>query len=48
MVGRKDNSKHINVIESWKKDLFKGKRDTSWKLWTLIAYERWASIKGIT
>ena len=40
--------KNTNIIESWKKDLFKGKRDTSWKLWTLIAYERWASSKGIT
>ena len=47
-----------NVIESleilqpdqifkWKEDFFSGKKDNSWKLWTLISYEKWAKNNNI-
>jgi len=37
-----------SMVDEWKKSLFSGTRDTSWKLWTLISYYYWAESKGIT
>ena len=34
--------KNPEIIFKWKKDLFNGKKDNSWKLWTLISYAHWA------
>ena len=32
---------NFNMVEDWKKSLFSGKLDTSWKLWTLLSYYYW-------
>jgi len=34
--------KNPNIIFQWKNDFFNGKKDNSWKLWTLISYAYWA------
>ena len=40
--------KNTNIISQWKNDFFNGKKDNSWKLWTLISYAYWAkSLKVI-
>ncbi len=38
------NIKNKKIIENWKKDFFLGKKDNSWKLWTLISYAKWAEL----
>jgi len=43
-IGIKDYS----MIENWKTNLHNGKRDTSWKLWTLMSYYYWCESKGMT
>ncbi len=30
------------IISEWRDDFFNGKKDNSWKLWTLISYTHWA------
>ncbi len=35
------------VIENWKEQFFNGKKDNSWKLWTLISYYGWAKNNNI-
>ena len=30
------------IINNWKEDFFRGKKDNSWKLWVLISYYHWA------
>ena len=42
-LGILDNS----VVEDWKMNLFSGKRDTSWQLWTLLVYDQWIKAKGL-
>ena len=32
------------VVKSWKADLANGRRDTSWHLWTLLAFQEWARL----
>lgn len=39
--------KNHYIVNQWKQNLYSGKKDTSWQLWTLISYKQWASIKGI-
>jgi asparagine synthase (glutamine-hydrolysing) len=34
--------KNPNIIFQWKNDFLNGKKDNSWKLWTLISYAYWA------
>ena len=34
--------KNPTIISQWKNDFFNGKKDNSWKLWTLISYAYWA------
>ena len=41
-IGIKDHA----MVQEWKNLLFGGKRDTSWKLWTLISYYHWSESKG--
>ena len=41
-IGIKDHA----IVQEWKNSLFGGKRDTSWKLWTLISYYHWSESKG--
>jgi len=41
-IGIKDHA----MVQNWKNSLFGGKRDTSWKLWTLISYYHWSESKG--
>jgi asparagine synthase (glutamine-hydrolysing) len=41
-IGIKDHA----MVQDWKNLLFVGKRDTSWKLWTLISYYHWSESKG--
>ena len=36
------NIKNPEIISQWKNDFFNGKKDNSWKLWTLISYTHWA------
>ena len=40
--------KNHSMIEQWKNALYEGKRDTSWKLWTLMSYYYWCESKGMT
>ena len=35
--------KNIKIINKWKEDFYNGKRDNSWKLWTLISFSKWAN-----
>jgi asparagine synthase (glutamine-hydrolysing) len=30
----------------WRAELESGRRDTAWKLWTMIAFQKWASLHG--
>jgi asparagine synthase (glutamine-hydrolysing) len=39
--------KNHSMVQDWKNSLFRGKRDTSWKLWTLISYYYWSESKGL-
>ena len=32
------------VVESWKRDLATRRRDTSWHLWTVLAFQEWARL----
>jgi asparagine synthase (glutamine-hydrolysing) len=32
------------VVESWKRDLAGRRRDTSWHLWTMLAFQEWARL----
>jgi asparagine synthase (glutamine-hydrolysing) len=32
------------VVQSWKTDLANGQRDTSWHLWTMLAFQEWARL----
>jgi asparagine synthase (glutamine-hydrolysing) len=32
------------LIEQWRKDLASGRRDTSWQLWTVLAFQEWARL----
>ena len=34
----------LDVIESWRRDLATGRRDTSWQLWTVLAFQEWARL----
>ena len=34
------------IIEEWKQGLYSNKRDTSWQLWTLVAYKQWMESRG--
>ena len=34
--------KDTEVFDNWKNEFFHGKKDNSWKLWTLISYAKWA------
>ena len=34
--------KDTEVFNNWKNEFFLGKKDNSWKLWTLISYAKWA------
>ena len=36
-----------SMVNSWKESLYSGKRDTSWKLWTLMSYYYWSEEKGL-
>ena len=36
--------KNTNLIKNWKNEFFLGKKDNSWKLWTLISYAEWAKL----
>ena len=33
-----------DTVRSWKDDLARGRRDTAWHLWTLLAFQEWARI----
>lgn len=35
-------------VRRWLTDLLSGRRDTSWQLWTLLAFQAWAEGEGIT
>ncbi len=35
------------IINNWKDEFFKGHKDHSWKLWTLISYSTWATRNSI-
>ena len=39
--------KNPKIISKWKEDFFNGKKDNSWKLWTLISYTHWAKSQKI-
>lgn len=32
------------VVSAWKSDLGTGRRDTSWQLWTILAFQEWARL----
>jgi asparagine synthase (glutamine-hydrolysing) len=32
------------ILQSWKTDLANGHRDTSWQLWTILAFQEWARL----
>ncbi len=32
------------IVQSWKADLANGHRDTSWQLWTILAFQEWARL----
>jgi asparagine synthase (glutamine-hydrolysing) len=32
------------IVETWKKDLATRRRDTSWHLWTMLAFQEWARL----
>jgi asparagine synthase (glutamine-hydrolysing) len=32
------------VVETWKRDLATRRRDTSWHLWTMLAFQEWARL----
>ena len=34
------------VIKAWQDDLATGRRDTSWHLWTMLAFQEWARLHG--
>ncbi len=34
------------VVAGWRRDLASGRRDTSWSLWTLLAFQEWARLHG--
>ncbi|MGN6573911.1 MAG: asparagine synthase (glutamine-hydrolyzing) [Pseudolabrys sp.] len=34
------------IVESWKRDLAGRRRDTSWHLWTMLAFQEWARLNG--
>ena len=36
-----------SLVEAWKVNLFSGKKDTSWQLWTLLVYDQWMKAKGL-
>ena len=36
----------LRIIEEWKQGLYSNKRDTSWQLWTLVAYKQWMESRG--
>ena len=38
---------NTSIVENWKKNLFAGKKDTSWQLWTLLAYDQWLKARGL-
>jgi len=31
-------------IAAWSQELTNGRRDTSWQLWTLLAFQEWARL----
>ena len=33
-----------DVVQGWKSDLAMGRRDTSWHLWTILAFQEWARL----
>jgi asparagine synthase (glutamine-hydrolysing) len=33
-----------DVVQGWRRDLAAGYRDTSWQLWTVIAFQEWARL----
>ena len=33
-----------DLVSSWRDDLASGRRDTSWQLWTLLAFQEWARL----
>ena len=39
--------KNLNIISHWKKELYNGKKDNSWKLWVLVSYYHWAKNNNI-
>jgi asparagine synthase (glutamine-hydrolysing) len=32
------------VVQNWRNDLANGHRDTSWQLWTMLAFQEWARL----
>ena len=32
------------VVQSWKSEFVNGRRDTSWHLWTILAFQQWAEL----
>ena len=36
------NIKNKDIVYKWKQELYAGKKDNSWKIWTLISYFHWA------
>ena len=41
------NIKNLNIISNWKKELYNGNKDNSWKLWVLVSYYHWAKSSNI-
>jgi len=35
-----------DLVEGWKADLANNRRDTSWHLWTILAFQEWARLHG--
>jgi asparagine synthase (glutamine-hydrolysing) len=33
-----------NLIAGWQQELMTGHRDTSWQLWTVLAFQEWARL----
>ena len=36
----------VDVVAGWRRDLSGGRRDTSWRLWSLLAFQEWARLHG--
>ena len=34
-----------DVVQGWRRDLQSGRRDTSWQLWTVLAFQEWARLQ---